>query len=57
MLLGMLIGHSAKIRHINAVVIWDDDSYQVVNDRMKLGEQAFALIVMLRSLLADMDAP
>lgn len=54
-ILGMLLGHRDTIKHIVAVVIWDDDSYQMVNDSIALSEHAFAIAMMQRALFREMD--
>jgi len=55
-ILGMLQGHSDTIKHIAAVVIWEDGSFQMVNDPMSLSEHAYAIAIMQRALLEEMDS-
>jgi hypothetical protein len=49
-LLGMLLGHADKIKGIGAVIIWDDDTYQMVNIPMKHSEHAMMIQIMQRAL-------
>lgn len=51
--IGMLQGHAHKIKHIAAVVVWDDDTYQMVNDPMPLSTHAFAIAVMQKKLMDE----
>ena len=53
-ILGMLLGHNEQIKHIAAVIIWENGDYQMVNDQMTLSEHAFATMVMQRALLKEM---
>jgi len=52
---GMLAGHAAQVKHIMAVVIWEDDSYQVVNDPQPRSQMAFAITVLQKRLLDTFD--
>lgn len=54
MILGMLNGHSSQIKHIAAVIVWDDDSYQLVNDVMTKRDLAFALAIFQREFFEDL---
>lgn len=54
MLLGMLMGHKTKIKHIVAVVVWDDDSNQLVHDAMLKSDLAFALAVFQRDFFEEL---
>ena len=57
MIVGMLNGYAGQIKHIAAVVIWDDDSFQIINDPMPLSKLAYAVAVMDRELRRGMDDP
>lgn len=46
MLLGMLLGQSRRIKHIAAIILWDDDSSQLVNDPMQVSDLAWAHAIM-----------
>lgn len=54
-LLGMLQGHADRIKRVIAVVVWDDDSYQVVNTKLAHSEHVFAAFVMNQELLRELD--
>jgi hypothetical protein len=53
-MLGMLRGHAGKIKHIAAVVVWEDESYQLVHDSMKKSDPAFALAIFQRQFFEDL---
>ena len=55
LIIGMLAGYAKTIKHIAAVVIWEDGTFQMVNDSMSLSDHAFAIAVLQRALLAEMD--
>ena len=48
--LGMLISHADKIRGIVGVVIWDDDTFQVVNTVIPHSSHAFAAFLINEAL-------
>ena len=54
-LLGMMQGHSARIKKLIAVVVWDDDSYQVVNTKLQHSEHAFAAFMMEQALKKELE--
>ena len=54
MILGMLKGYDKRIKHIAAVVVWDDDSYQLVNDPMTKRDLAFALAIFQREFFEEL---
>ena len=55
MILGMLMGYRGKIKHIAAVVVWEDDSYQLVNDPMEKRDLAWALAIFQREFFAELQ--
>ena len=55
MIVGMLQGYVSQISHIAAVVIWDDGTFQVVNDPMPLRDFAYAATILQRELNHQMD--
>lgn len=54
MILGMLNSYSPQIKHIAAVIVWDDDSYQLVNNVMTKRDLAFALAIFQREFYEDL---
>lgn len=54
MILGMLNGHSGQIKHIAAMVVWDDGSYQLVHDAMEKRDLAWALALFQRELFEEL---
>ena len=55
MIIGMLASHGKKIKNIAAVVFWDDDSVQFVNNSMSLRDEAYALAIFQRQLMEDLN--
>lgn len=53
-ILGMLQGHSKQIKHIAAVVIWEDDSCQLVNDPMPKRDMAWLLAAFQKEFFEDL---
>ena len=54
MLLGMLLGYRHRIKHLAAVVIWDDDSYQLINDPMTKRDMAWSLAVFQKEFFDEL---
>lgn len=49
-LLGMLMGYRSQIKNIVAIVEWDDESFQLVNNAMKHRDLAFASAILQATL-------
>ncbi len=54
MVLGMLNGHSGRMKSLCAIVVWDDDSYQVVHNAMQLKDLTYGLALFQREVLEEL---
>jgi len=55
MILGMLMTHRDKIKHIAAMVVWDDDSAQLVNDPMPHRDMAWLLATFQQQFFTELQ--
>lgn len=53
MVLGMLNGHGRRIKSLCAIIIWDDDSYQLVHNAMPLKDMAYGLALFQKEVLEE----
>lgn len=54
MLLGMMLGYVDQIKEFAGVIIWDDDSVQVVNTPMKMKELSYCATAFQLELFDQM---
>lgn len=55
LIIAMLMQHRKRIKHIAAIVVWDDDSYQLCHDAMKKSEMAYSLVLFQKTVMEDID--
>lgn len=53
-ILGMLQSYRKQIKHITAVVIWEDDSCQLINDPMPKRDMAWLLATFQKEFFEEL---
>lgn len=53
-ILGMVNASSEQIKHIAAIVVWENGDYQLVHDAMKKSELAYAFAIFQKEIFEEL---